>query len=50
VRASAFACAGLHISGEGSADNIHITVDPGHAFDYNYVIEPDHAPGTHWYH
>ena len=41
---------GLHVSGEGSADNIRVTIEPEGSFDYHYVIEPDHAPGTHWYH
>jgi FtsP/CotA-like multicopper oxidase with cupredoxin domain len=41
---------GLHVSGEGTADNIRVQIEPGESFDYHYVIEPDHAPGTHWYH
>ncbi len=41
---------GLHVSGEGNADNIFIRVDPGETFDYEIQLRPDHHTGTNWYH
>ena len=36
---------GLHTSGEGSADNIRVSIEPGTEFDYSYVVDPEHATG-----
>lgn len=41
---------GLHISGDGNADDITRVVEGGHCLDYNYTIPADHADGTYWYH
>ncbi|MBY5162437.1 multicopper oxidase family protein [Salsipaludibacter albus] len=41
---------GLHVSGEGNADNVFVRVDPGESFDYEIPIRHDHHTGTNWYH
>jgi FtsP/CotA-like multicopper oxidase with cupredoxin domain len=41
---------GLHISGEGFADNVFNTVEPGASFTHIYAIPCDHPGGTYWYH
>ena len=41
---------GLHVSPEGSGDNVFISVDPGGTFDYEYRLPQDHPPGVYWYH
>jgi FtsP/CotA-like multicopper oxidase with cupredoxin domain len=41
---------GLHVSPEGSADNIFVMVDPGQEQTYEYRIPTDHPSGTFWYH
>lgn len=41
---------GLHVSPEGSGDNVFISVDPGGTFDYEYKLPQDHPPGVYWYH
>lgn len=41
---------GLHVSGEGNADNIFVRVDPGESFQYEFPIRADHHTGTNWYH
>lgn len=41
---------GLHISGDGNADDITRVVEGGHCIVYNYSIPSDHADGTYWYH
>ncbi|MFJ5956228.1 multicopper oxidase family protein [Paenarthrobacter sp. NPDC092416] len=41
---------GLHVSPEGSGDNVFVAVDPGGTFDYEYKLPLDHPPGVYWYH
>lgn len=41
---------GLHVSPEGSSDNIFRQVDPGRSARYEYEIPSDHPSGTFWYH
>ena len=41
---------GLHISGEGNADNALVPVPPGTSREYVYPIPADHMGGTFWYH
>jgi FtsP/CotA-like multicopper oxidase with cupredoxin domain len=41
---------GLHVSGEGNADNVMIHVPPGEEFIYELELPADHTPGTNWYH
>ncbi|MCT9870816.1 multicopper oxidase family protein [Paenarthrobacter aurescens] len=41
---------GLHVSPEGSGDNVFVSVDPGDTFDYEYKLSVDHPPGVYWYH
>jgi len=41
---------GLHISGEGVADDVTREIEGGFAGDYVYEILPDHMGGTYWYH
>lgn len=41
---------GLHVSPEGNGDNAFISVAPGESFDYEFILPPDHPPGTYWYH
>ncbi|MEV1283907.1 multicopper oxidase domain-containing protein, partial [Modestobacter sp. NPDC049651] len=41
---------GVHVSPEGNADNVFVSVAPGGAFHYEYQIPGDHPPGVYWYH
>ncbi|MFC5380320.1 multicopper oxidase family protein [Aquipuribacter nitratireducens] len=41
---------GLHVSGEGIADNVFRHVGPGETADYEIPLRPDHHEGTNWYH
>ena len=41
---------GLHVSPEGSGDNVFVMVNPGAAHDYEYRLPADHPPGVFWYH
>ena len=41
---------GLHVSPDGSADNIFVMVEPGREHTFEYRIPTDHPSGTFWYH
>jgi FtsP/CotA-like multicopper oxidase with cupredoxin domain len=41
---------GLHISGDGNADNVFRSLNPGQCLFYSYNISANHATGTYWYH
>ncbi|MEG3613718.1 multicopper oxidase family protein [Isoptericola haloaureus] len=41
---------GLHVSPEGTADNVFLSVGPGTSQQYEYVLPADHPAGTFWYH
>lgn len=41
---------GLHVSPAGNGDNPFISVAPGQSYEYEFVLPPDHPPGTFWYH
>jgi len=41
---------GLHISGDGNADDMTRFVDAGNCLKYNWTIPDDHMGGTFWYH
>lgn len=41
---------GLHVSPEGTSDNVFIMIEPGQEFSYRYEIPSDHPSGTFWYH
>ena len=41
---------GLHVSPEGTGDNVFRTVEPGTSADYEFRIPDDHPTGTFWYH
>ena len=41
---------GLAVSPSGHADNIFVSVAPGHAFQYAFRLPRDAATGTFWYH
>eukprot|EP00751_Fragilariopsis_kerguelensis_P045108 CAMPEP_0170995408 /NCGR_PEP_ID=MMETSP0736-20130129/11577_1 /TAXON_ID=186038 /ORGANISM="Fragilariopsis kerguelensis, Strain L26-C5" /LENGTH=685 /DNA_ID=CAMNT_0011421563 /DNA_START=279 /DNA_END=2335 /DNA_ORIENTATION=- len=41
---------GLHISGEGTSDNVLVDIPPGGNFTYTHDIAENHMPGTHWMH
>ncbi|QCU79123.1 multicopper oxidase family protein [Citricoccus sp. SGAir0253] len=41
---------GLHVSPAGAGDNPFVTIEPGGTHDYEFVLPPDHPPGTYWYH
>jgi len=41
---------GLHISGDGNADNVFRSLTPGQCLFYSYNISANHATGTYWYH
>jgi len=41
---------GLHISGDGNADDVTRFVDPGYCLTYHWSIPDDHMGGTHWIH
>jgi FtsP/CotA-like multicopper oxidase with cupredoxin domain len=41
---------GLHVSPEGNADNIFLSVPPGATQQYEIAISDDHPGGIFWYH
>jgi FtsP/CotA-like multicopper oxidase with cupredoxin domain len=41
---------GLHVSPDGSSDNVFRRIEPGATADYRYEIPRDHPPGVFWYH
>ena len=41
---------GLHVSPEGSSDNVFVMVDPGESHTYEYRIPAGHPAGLFWYH
>jgi FtsP/CotA-like multicopper oxidase with cupredoxin domain len=41
---------GLHVSPNGSSDNVFRRIDPGSTAEYRYQIPADHPPGIFWYH
>ncbi len=41
---------GLEVSPSGDADNIFISVAPGHSFQYQFRLPRSAATGTFWYH
>lgn len=41
---------GLHITPEGNADNVFLSVSPGEQLTYEFTIPTDHPAGTFWYH
>jgi suppressor of ftsI len=41
---------GLSVSPGGHADNIFVSVAPGHSFRYEFRLPRDAATGTFWYH
>ena len=41
---------GLRVPPSGTADNMHVVVQPGAQFDYDMRIPMDHLPGLFWYH
>ena len=41
---------GLRVPPGGTADNMHIIVQPGARFDYDMHIPSDHLAGLFWYH
>ena len=41
---------GLHIAGDGNADDITRQVSPGKCLFYNWTLPADHMDGTFWYH
>lgn len=41
---------GLWISPTGNSDNVHISIDAGETFQYEYNVPADHPAGTFWYH
>jgi FtsP/CotA-like multicopper oxidase with cupredoxin domain len=41
---------GLHITPQGTGDNVFVSVAPGETFTYEFTIPADHPAGTFWYH
>jgi FtsP/CotA-like multicopper oxidase with cupredoxin domain len=41
---------GLHVSPDGSSDNVFRRIDAGATAQYRYEIPADHPPGVFWYH
>jgi FtsP/CotA-like multicopper oxidase with cupredoxin domain len=41
---------GLEVSPSGDADNIFVSVNPGHAFQYSFRLPRSAPTGTFWYH
>ncbi len=41
---------GLRVTPLGRGDNVHILVQPGTSFEYDFRIPPNHPPGLFWYH
>ncbi|MBE9156425.1 multicopper oxidase family protein [Nodosilinea sp. LEGE 06152] len=41
---------GLHITPQGTGDNVFVSTAPGETFAYEFTIPADHPAGTFWYH
>lgn len=41
---------GFHVSPKGNEDNVYLSIDPGHSYDYDVRIPDDHPGGLYWYH
>jgi FtsP/CotA-like multicopper oxidase with cupredoxin domain len=41
---------GIHVSGDGNADNVMRMLPSGQCLGYNFTIPEDHNAGTYWYH
>lgn len=41
---------GMHISGGRPGDEVDVVIEPGEEHRYYYEINPNHSPGTNWYH
>ncbi|MEO7348277.1 MAG: multicopper oxidase family protein [Terrimesophilobacter sp.] len=41
---------GLHVSPEGTSDNVFLAIEPDATFDYKYELPQNHPPGVYWYH
>jgi FtsP/CotA-like multicopper oxidase with cupredoxin domain len=41
---------GLHVSPQGTSDNVLLAIEPGTSFDYEYRLPQNHPPGVYWYH
>ena len=41
---------GLHITPQGTGDNVFLSVAPDKTFTYEFTIPADHPAGTFWYH
>jgi FtsP/CotA-like multicopper oxidase with cupredoxin domain len=41
---------GLHVSPQGEADDVFVSLNPLQAYHYTYQIPLDQSPGTFWYH
>ncbi|MFK5634501.1 MULTISPECIES: multicopper oxidase family protein [unclassified Ornithinimicrobium] len=41
---------GLHVSPEGTGDDVFLAVEPGQSHQYEYRLPDDHEPGVYWYH
>jgi suppressor of ftsI len=41
---------GLRVSPAGTGDNMHVEVQPGTSYTYDFRIPPHHPPGLFWYH
>jgi FtsP/CotA-like multicopper oxidase with cupredoxin domain len=41
---------GLHVSPDGSSDNVFRRIDSGGSAEYRYEIPQNHPPGVFWYH
>lgn len=41
---------GLHVSPQGAADNVFLSVSPGEQLTYEFTLPEDHPAGTFWYH
>jgi FtsP/CotA-like multicopper oxidase with cupredoxin domain len=41
---------GLWVNPSGNGDNVLLSINPGHKFEYEYNIPSTHPAGTFWYH
>jgi suppressor of ftsI len=41
---------GLAVSPSGDADNVFLSINPGHSFQYSFRLPRTHPAGTYWYH
>ncbi|MFQ4140528.1 multicopper oxidase family protein [Nodosilinea sp. PGN35] len=41
---------GLHVTPQGNADNVFLSVPPGERLTYEFTLPADHPAGTFWYH